>query len=78
MEGGHAGTADGTGGIRGDGRMIELMGLLENMKMEHLRASLDSLCEQASKRQLSYREPLTEALRAEWQVRRLKGMEMRL
>lgn len=58
--------------------MIELGGLLEKMKMEHLLVSLDSLCEHASKRELGYREFLTEALRAEWQGRRQKGIEIRL
>ncbi len=57
---------------------MELGGLLEKMKMQHLMASLDSLCEHASKRDLGYREFLTEALRAEWQGRRQKGIEMRL
>ena len=58
--------------------MIELEGLLEKMKMEHLLVSLDSLCEHASKRELGYREFLAEALRTEWQGRRQKGIEMRL
>ncbi len=57
---------------------MELAGLLEKMKMEHLMVSLDSLCEHASKRDLGYREFLTEALRAEWQGRRQRGIQMRL
>ena len=57
---------------------MQLAGLLEKMKMEHLAASLDSLCEHASKRDLGYREFLTEALQAEWQGRHQRGTEARL
>ena len=31
---------------------MQLTGLLERMKMEHLALELDALCEQASKREL--------------------------
>jgi hypothetical protein len=45
---------------------MELAGLLEKMKMEHLLSQIDSVCEQASKRDLSYKDFLAEALQAEW------------
>lgn len=57
---------------------MQLTGLLEKMKMEHLAGSLESLCEHAAKRDLGYKEFLTEALQTEWQGRHQKGTEMRL
>lgn len=57
---------------------MQLVGLLEKMKMEHLASGLDTLCEQASKRDLGYREFLTEALQAEWLGRHQRGTEARL
>ena len=57
---------------------MQLVSLLEKMKMEHLAGQLDSLCEQASKRDLGYREFLTEALDVEWRGRHLRGVESRL
>ena len=57
---------------------MQLVGLLEKMKMEHLASGLDTLCEQASKRDLGYREFLTEALQTEWQGRHQRGTEARL
>lgn len=57
---------------------MELEGLLTKLKMEYLASSLDSLCEQASKNELGYREFLTEALGAEWAGRHQKGFESRL
>jgi DNA replication protein DnaC len=48
------------------------------MKMEHLAAQLDAICEQASKKDLGYREFLTEALDSEWKGRHRKGVESRL
>jgi len=44
---------------------MQLSNLLEKMKMEHRGAQLDAICEQAAKRDLSYREFLTEVLEAE-------------
>jgi hypothetical protein len=41
---------------------MQLEQLLERLKMEHLQATLDSLCEHASKEYLNYREFLTHAL----------------
>ncbi len=52
--------------------------LLNRLKMEHLQASLDSLCEHASKQDLNYREFLEQALQQEWGGRHQKGLESRL
>jgi DNA replication protein DnaC len=58
--------------------MHELASLLEKMKMEHLAAQLETVCEQASKRELGYKEFLQEALGAEWRARHQRGVEARL
>ncbi len=55
-----------------------LTSLLERMKLEHLDAQLDALCEEAAKRELDYRSFLTQALSTEWQGRQLRGIEARL
>ena len=39
--------------------------LLDRLKMDHLQASLDTLCEHASKKDLNYREFLEQALAQE-------------
>lgn len=57
---------------------MQLEGLLGKLKMEHLEAQLESLCEQASKRDLSFREFLIEALDTEWRGRHVKAVESRL
>lgn len=57
---------------------MQLAPLLEKLRLEHLGAQLDTICEQAAKRELGYREFLAEALHAEWQGRHLKGVESRL
>jgi len=57
---------------------MQLIGLLEKMKMDHLAFGLETLCDQASKRELGYREFLLEALQAEWQGRHQRGTESRL
>jgi len=57
---------------------MELTTLLDKLKMEALTAQLDGVCEQAAKRDLDYRAFLAEALRAEWQSRRVRGTETRL
>jgi DNA replication protein DnaC len=57
---------------------MELNHLLERLKMPHLAERLDSVCEQAAKRELDYPSFLSEALSAEWQGRHLKGVESRL
>ena len=57
---------------------MKLEQLLERLKMEHLQDSLDTLCEQASKNDLNYREFLEQALTQEWGGRHQKGLETRL
>jgi DNA replication protein DnaC len=57
---------------------MQLESLLGKLKMEHLGAQLESICEQASKRDLAYKEFLAEALSAEWNGRHLKGVEGRM
>jgi DNA replication protein DnaC len=57
---------------------MELETLLSKLKMDHLEAQMDALCEQAAQRELDYQTFLTEALRAEWQGRFQRGIETRL
>ena len=57
---------------------MELMGLMQKLKLEHLPGNLDALCEQAAKRDLDYRSFLAEALATEWAGRHQKGLESRL
>lgn len=57
---------------------MELEHLLEKLKMDHLEAQLDAVCEQASQRQADYKTFLVQALATEWQGRFQKGIEARL
>lgn len=57
---------------------MQLDNLFEALKLEHLAAQCDALLEQAAKKDLGYREVLTQALQCEWQGRRQKGTESRL
>ena len=57
---------------------MELTGLLGKLKMDHLEAQLDTVCEQAAERELDYKSFLTQALEAEWQGRYRRGIETRL
>ncbi len=57
---------------------MELTTLLERMKMEHLLAQLDGLCEQAAKADVDYKGFLTQALEAEWRGHYQRGVESRL
>ena len=57
---------------------MQLDGLLEQLKLNHLSLQIDAILEQAAKRDLGYREVLTEALACEWAGRRQKGTETRL
>lgn len=57
---------------------MQLDNLIEKLKMDHLAPQLDTVCEQASKKDLSYKEFLALALDAEWRGRHLKGVESRL
>ena len=50
---------------------MQLNEMCSKLKFDHLPAQLDTLCEQAVKRELNYREFLAEALGAEWQGRRV-------
>lgn len=52
--------------------------LLDRLKMDHLQAALDALCEHASKKDLNYREFLEQALAQEWGGRHQKGLDTRL
>ena len=57
---------------------MELDFLLAKLKMDHLDAQVETLCEQAAQRELDYRSFLTEALAVEWQGRDRRGIETRL
>jgi DNA replication protein DnaC len=57
---------------------MELTVLLEKLKMDHLEAQLDAVCEQAAQRQDDYKTFLGQALQAEWQGRYQRGIETRL
>ena len=57
---------------------MELLGLMQKLKIEYLPESLDSICEQAAKKDLGYREFLQQALNAEWAGRHQKGLQSRL
>jgi DNA replication protein DnaC len=57
---------------------MQLDGLLEKLKMDHLASQLDAISEQASKRELNYKEFLIDALSAEWRGRHQRTMESRL
>lgn len=57
---------------------MELISVMHKLKLEHLPLALDTLCEQAGKRDLNYREFLHEALALEWSGRHQKGLESRL
>jgi len=57
---------------------MELDHLLAKLKMDHLEAQLDAVCEQAAQRQLDYKAFLTQALATEWQGRYQRGIETRL
>jgi DNA replication protein DnaC len=57
---------------------MELDNLLDKLRMEHLEAQLDSVCEQAAQKQLDYKTFLVQALQTEWQGRYQKGIEARL
>lgn len=56
---------------------MHIESLCERMKLDHLACQLDALCEQAAKRDLDYKDFLTEALTTEWNGRHQKGVEFR-
>jgi len=57
---------------------MELTRLLEKLKLEHLEAQLDAVCEQAAAQEMDYKSFLTQALHTEWQGRDRRGIESRL
>jgi DNA replication protein DnaC len=57
---------------------MELENLLTKLKMDHLEAQIDAVCEQAAQRQLDYKAFLSQALETEWQGRHQRGIEARL
>lgn len=57
---------------------MELENLLDKLRMDHLEAQLDAVCEQAAEKQLDYKTFLIQALQTEWQGRYQKGIEARL
>ncbi|MBE0430003.1 MAG: ATP-binding protein [Thermoleophilia bacterium] len=57
---------------------MQLGSLMEKMKMDHLAPQVDSVLEQAAKKDMNLREFLTLALETEWRGRHLKGVESRL
>lgn len=57
---------------------MELEALLEKLKMDHLDAQLDTVCEQAAQRELDYKAFLAQALETEWKGRYQRGIETRL
>ncbi len=57
---------------------MELENLLDKLRLDHLEAQLDAVCEQAAEKQLDYKTFLVQALQTEWQGRYQKGIEARL
>lgn len=57
---------------------MELTTLLDKLKMDHLEAQLDAVCEQAAARQEDYKTFLVQALQTEWQGRYQRSIEARL
>ena len=57
---------------------MELTTLLERMKMDHLLAQLDGVCEQAAQGDADYKTFLVRALETEWRGRYQRGVEGRL
>jgi len=57
---------------------MELNNLLDKLKMDHLEAQLDAVCEQAAQQELDYKTFLSQALATEWQGRYQRGIEARL
>jgi DNA replication protein DnaC len=57
---------------------MELTRLLEKLKLEHLEAQLDAVCEQAAAQEMDYKSFLAQALHTEWQGRDRRGIESRL
>ena len=58
--------------------MDNLQALMTRLKLEYLPDALDTLCEQASKHEVNYREFLETVFSAEWAGRHQKGLEGRI
>lgn len=57
---------------------MELVNLLDKLKMDHLEAQLDAVCEQSAQQGEDFKTFLTKALATEWQGRYQRGIEARL
>lgn len=57
---------------------MELSALLARMKLDHLDAQLDAVCEQAAAKDMDYKDFLAAALSTEWQGRYRRTVESRL
>ena len=57
---------------------MELSYLMTKLKLEHLEAQLDAVCEQAAQQELDYPTFLSQALAIEWQGRYQRGIDARL
>lgn len=57
---------------------MELAHLLDKLKLDHLAAQLETLCEQAAQQDLDYQSFLSQALNLEWQGRYQRGIDTRL
>lgn len=57
---------------------MELITLLEKLKLEHVDAQLDAICEQAAQQELDYKSFLAAALTTEWNGRFRRGIEVRI
>jgi DNA replication protein DnaC len=57
---------------------MELTTLFAKMRLEHLEAQLDTVCEQAAQRDWDYKTFLTQVLETEWNGRHQRGIEVRL
>ena len=57
---------------------MELQNLLTKLKLDHLEAQIDAVCEQAAQQQADYKTFLSQALATEWQGRYQRGIEARL
>jgi DNA replication protein DnaC len=57
---------------------MELTTLLDRMKLDHLAAQLDGICEHAAHSDVDFKGFLTQALEAEWRGRYQKSVESRL
>jgi DNA replication protein DnaC len=57
---------------------MDLVTLLDRMKLDHLAAQLDGICEHAAQSDIDFKGFLAQALEAEWRGRYQKSVESRL